>query len=893
MTVTSRTQLSQGAVKAVADLAFNTGVGADIGLDSATNDMPALAVGEFFEVRNHPLATNNGLYVIVTVNTSTTSYEADKVSGAAPVVDTAEAVSMLGATGASTEKSVMLDTAGLGVYLLEKGNLDSTGANGDAVYSFFMQEFKDDDFVRANAPFPMNAIDKDAGKYIMGQDSSGNSNGWNWVDVPAESIRTRKLLRNMGWDEVSSAGVILNRHASIVTLGTFEAPTTDVAFYQFGTNTVVDDTNDFDFAGPVNEAVQFFERLADGAVNGGTGVAIDTTGRLLTRSDGGNWRTDGFIVGGRVQVRDAEDSTADGTWLLADVGTGVDGALTCGRAADTTAGLVFTDGGGGNDQLTLPSGGFTWAQYGWTVGAKIVITSAEDVGNDGIYTILAIDGFTADVATASFTANADDTTAVLGPFDDALTPDIAINVAIDNDNAFRLGIRVRDGDPNGKTFGESNLAGAGKTALGNFVFAFPLANATDLKISATDATITGSLPYTGMSITFHSTPQARAGLVGGSFNFGIIVDGNDGTGIEVFEFIQHQLRLLTDIDTDADTAIGRSIGLLARFNGDEFQVGSGDGGLSFPVNPDGGGSGVYVDNLNATSANDVIFYDNTGTPRSNPETIPVTFDFNDIVTINDATSEFSGYFDRTIRTNVTDLVITAGAPATITSAGTQLPDNAELAVGSYVRISGLTAGDAPMNGVYQVITETTPGAAWDVVRYDGAAIVTVTTATADLDQNCIDTPDAIIINTNVGLTATTISFTAPDTMGDTGNGLGIFAIGDRVRIEGTASNNGIREVLTVAVGTITFVEQDITTEAAGASMTVTKVASGDADADFVFSFDFDNNTQGGRVGGSSTSIKAKAIGSTDAQYIQSAVSLIVSGTPLTVPLFAATERNYT
>jgi hypothetical protein len=200
---------------------------------------------------------------------------------------------------------------------------------------------------------------------------------------------------------------------------------------------------------------------------------------------------------------------------------------------------------------------------------------------------------------------------------------ITINGAINNDNAFRIGVRVRDADPEGKTFGESNLAGAGKDVLGNFVFSFPLANATDLKITATDATITGSSPWNGMSITFHSTPQARAGLVGGSFNFGIIVDGNNGTGEQVFEFIQWSLRQLTDIDADADTAIGRTIGLLARFNGDEFQVGSGDGGLTFPVNPDGGGSGVYVDSLNAVSANDVRFYDNLGIARFNPETIAV------------------------------------------------------------------------------------------------------------------------------------------------------------------------------------------------------------------------------------------------------------------------------
>lgn len=802
MTVTSRTQLNQGAVKAVADLAFSTGVGADIGLDSVTNDMPALAVGEFFEVRNHPLATNNGLYVIVTVNTSTTSYEADKVSGAAPVVDAAEACDMLGATGAATEKSVMIDTAGLGVYLLEQGNLDAEGATGGAVYSFIMQEWKDDDFIIANAPFPMNAIDTDAGKYIIGQDSSGNSNGWNWVDVPGFSIRTRKLVRNMGWDEIDAAGITKSRSFCCLSVDAVEDPANDTPFYQFGTDTTVDDTVDLTFAGPANEAIEFFKEI-------GNPTDCDfATASTITRS-AGDFVADGYKVGGQVTVRDAENAAHDGTYVL----TGV-AALTL-----TVTGTPFT----------------------------------------------------------------------------SPDPDATAQLAVDNSNGVRVGLRVRDADPFGKTFSESNLATIAKSALGNFIFQFPLPNAEDQKISASDATIAGSLPYTGMSITFHSTPQARAGLVGGSFNFGIIVEGNDGTGQEVFEFLQWSLRQLTDIDADVDTAIGRTIGLLARFNGDILEAGSGNGGLSFPVNPDGGGSGVYIDNLNAASANDVLFFDNTGTARTNPETIAVTLDFNQIA-IDDALTEYDLFYDRTIRTpaaTLLDLVITAGSPATMTSVGSDLPNNAELGVGSYVRVSGLTGGDAPMNGVYQVITETTPGAAWDVIRYDGVAIVTVTTTAVDMDQNCIDTPDAIIVNTNVAVSVNTISFTAPDQMLDSGSGLGVFASGDKLRIEGTTGglNDGIFTVDTAVAGQIDFVEQTIVTQGASPTVTVTKIVSGLADADEVFSYDFDGNVQGGRSVSTDTFVKAKAVGFDGAQYVQSAVATIQSGVPLTIPLFAQTERN--
>ena len=63
--------------------------------------------------------------------------------------------------------------------------------------------------------------------------------------------------------------------------------------------------------------------------------------------------------------------------------------------------------------------------------------------------------------------------------------------------------------------------------------------------------------------------------------------------------------------------------------------------------------------------------------------------------------------------------------------------------------------------------------------------------------------------------------------------------------------------------------------------------------DIVKNFAFDGNVQGGRTVSTSTFVIGKAVGLTSAQYVESPVSSIVSGTPLTVPLFPATERNVT
>jgi hypothetical protein len=804
--ITSRTSLSQGA-STTKSVAFTASSGADTTLTGT--GLPVVAAGDFFEIRNSPITGNNGLY-IATGTPTTSSVSCTKVFGSDPTNDTSESVGWLGDT--TTYKSVFIDTAAGGIALLEQGNLSVDGVIGKAIYSFLMQEYKNDDFLIANAPFPMLCIDSDAGKYIIGQDISGNNNGFTWLDSVTHSIRTRKLLRNTGWDEVDADGNTIARYVGVVTLGSFEDEANDKAYYQFGTDTTVDDTVDFDFAGPVNEAVKFFD----------------------------------------------------------DIGN-----------PDT---FTYVDGAGGDDTVTRATGSFI--TDGFKVGGQMTTRDSNTPANDGTYIITGVAALTLTFATASF---------------DTGEADTSVQVAIDNDNAITLRLRVRDADAKGKTFAQGDLSTAGKTILGNFVYAFPLANSADQKIDVADIGIDANSngtpdvsPYSGMSITFHSTPQARTDLVGGSVNFGIIVEGNNGTAQEVFEFLQWSLRSTGgngsgDIDADADTAIGRTMDGLARFVGDTGHFGTPDG-LSFPNNPDGGGSGVYIDNLNALSKNDIVVYDNLNAAKTFPETIAVTLDFNQIA-IDDTSTEFDLFYDRTIRTAVADLVIGTAGGGQFT--GT-LPNNAELGVGSYVRVEGLTGDDAAMNGVYQVVAETTPGSDWTVTRYDGAAIVAVTSSAVNIDQNCVDTPDAIIVHTNVVNTesGSTISYTAPDTITDSANGFGSFTSGDIIQIEGSTSNDGIYEVDTAIAGTLTIIEQTLTTEASSSSSVISKAVSGLADDDEVFSYDFDGNVQGGRTVSTTTSVKAKAIGSTGAQYVQSTVQEIVSGTPLTIPVAPATERNY-
>jgi len=742
--LTDPDQLSQGAVAAVADLRFGvqtTASGTTISIDSAGANLPAVADDDYIEVRNAIDVNNNGLYRVADATPATTAIDVVKLTGSNPSdsgVDNT-AASVLGDT--TTKKNIHFETAGRGIYIIEQNGLSADGVELNAIYSFAKEEWKDDDFLR-QFPFPMFAIDLDAGKYQVGTDGS-NPNGWQFAadNTVDGTIRTRKLIRTGGWSHVDNNGVTAQIYSGIITLGSFEdeTPSTgDLAYYHFGTDVTTDLSVNFDFTGPVNEAILAYNEIGNPAT------------------------------------------------------------------------FTFVDGAGGDDTVTRASGSFI--TDGFVVGGKMVVRSASTPANDGSYTITGVAALTLTFATASFNTGEADTSA---------------QIAFDNRDNFQIKLRVRDGDTNGKTFDSSSLTAAGVAKLNNFVFRFPLANATDLKILATDVLIdsnsdgTPDGDYLGMTITYYATPQNQTTLVGGNYDFGIILDANGGTAQELYEFVQWSLRSTGgngtgDIDNDADTKIGRLMGDLLSFEGDTLVAGAGS------ANPDGGGTGVYVTNIAAADQNNLRLVDNTGVRRSFPETISITLDFNAAL-INDTVAEYVLYYDRTIRTTTADFVLTSGTgPAgTITSAGTNLPDNAELSVNDYIRVAGLTGGDAAMNGVYQITTETTPGASWAVLRYDGADTVSVASGSAFVDQNPIDSPDAIIVQDDTP-----------------------------VNVAGVASS------------------------------------------DFNFAYDFDANVQGGRVVSTETFVVARALGLDGAQFIQSGVQSIASGTPLTIVLTASNELNY-
>ncbi len=102
-------------------------------------------------------------------------------------------------------------------------------------------------------------------------------------------------------------------------------------------------------------------------------------------------------------------------------------------------------------------------------------------------------------------------------------------------------------------------------------YALPLSNALDLKVTHSDAYISSNAPYTGMSLTWYASAQQR-NIGGTNRDFHIIVDGNNGSAEEIYEFVEYQLRQASDIDDGVGTKLGNITEELLGFVGDTLKT---------------------------------------------------------------------------------------------------------------------------------------------------------------------------------------------------------------------------------------------------------------------------------------------------------------------------------
>ena len=131
------------------------------------------------------------------------------------------------------------------------GNLIAKdGVTLQALYSKFVELWATSTY--QDSPFPMYAIDALSGQFQFGTDGSTYS-GWK----PATDA-TRQMLRDGGWSEYNSAGVLARQYAGIVGLGSVSAGS---QLYWQRDSANATPTN-FTFTDQCNEGIQVFGNIA-------------------------------------------------------------------------------------------------------------------------------------------------------------------------------------------------------------------------------------------------------------------------------------------------------------------------------------------------------------------------------------------------------------------------------------------------------------------------------------------------------------------------------------------------------------------------------------------------------------------------------------------------------
>ena len=177
----------------------------------------------------------------------------------------------------------------------------------------------------------------------------------------------------------------------------------------------------------------------------------------------------------------------------------------------------------------------------------------------------------------------------------------------DGADTFTLYVREQ-----GKTYSQTNNTAIGASTLSYITYRFPLSNATDLKVTADDTTISTTAPYTGITVEYFTTDQMR-NIDGTSAPFRIIVTDAGGTAstVQIYEKLQYLLRQNSDIDSGAGSVIGATADALAQFVGDTYV----------------GAISVAIDNLDANYYNSVEQYDKNSVKRLYPFVAAGTINF--------------------------------------------------------------------------------------------------------------------------------------------------------------------------------------------------------------------------------------------------------------------------
>jgi hypothetical protein len=169
-----------------------------------------------------------------------------------------------------------------------------------------------------------------------------------------------------------------------------------------------------------------------------------------------------------------------------------------------------------------------------------------------------------------------------------------------------------------RTYDQSQLSAIGETAVTYQVYAFPLTNGSDPKITHDDPTVSTGSAYNGITV-WYLTASVSKTIGSFTYQYDTIINASGSTKEQVYEKIQYMLRQEFNINS-ASLGTG-SVGLVNGKTADEL--------LNFVGDTLQTAQGVFVENIADTDINFYQFQDTSSTYRSYPYVAAGTITFND------------------------------------------------------------------------------------------------------------------------------------------------------------------------------------------------------------------------------------------------------------------------
>lgn len=179
-------------------------------------------------------------------------------------------------------------------------------------------------------------------------------------------------------------------------------------------------------------------------------------------------------------------------------------------------------------------------------------------------------------------------------------------------------------------------------------------------LTTAEAGINGA-DYTGGTLTIHEganagvyaisgTPTSGAVAITGTFPSTVSNQSFTlqratpivATAEQIYTAVQYLLRQNSDVDSTDQVVTGKTADQIMYFVGETLICGRAQSGVQ-PTNPNGGGSGVFIQGFSSSDTNRLTFYDNANTARTFPFVATLTLNFGDNLK-NDASAKFWVYF---------------------------------------------------------------------------------------------------------------------------------------------------------------------------------------------------------------------------------------------------------